>query len=1124
MFLVETEQKEDHTDIIVISRDEKGVKYYKRVSDFRPYFYVPADDEVPDDYRITGVEKGYTSILGEPLKKIYVRKSNMVSELRDKFSNHYEADILFSQRYIIDKIGEVEPYPLKVLFLDIELNTGETLPNLSDPDQEVICISLEDTFDNKKTTLFYESPDAPEKLSGNENIKVFNSEVDLLNGFINYMNKYDPDVISGWNCLDEHTHIQTRDGLKTLKDVKIGDILSNGDKVRNKWFSKKRVRELGSNFGIIRTSDEHKFLVFDTKYKYKNLDVLKKDNGKFKKAKDIKKGFLKFKYDWNKNTEYNIKDEILYLLGIIYSDGTMGKHSVSVYNNNLNIITKIRDIRSSLFPEENSKICEDTRHQNITYRITFKKKNLKNHLPFIINNQGKKELNIPLLSKLSDRQFGIFCAGLIDGDGSKSLIQVNKNSSYEEINGFHNLLLMNGILGSRYKCKGIYGNRFHILSIENESTLTEIRKHVVNHYKVENILMSNKKNRETHMPKFFIDREKKEIYTYISENRKLNEYCNMVDIETDSHIFLTPFITHNCERFDLTYLIKRMKKLGVDYRKLSPLNFVAIDKRYDDVFIKGRIILDLMRAYEHYRRISNQGHAESYSLEFTAQDVLGYGKLQIKEGFHDLWVNKPEQLIEYNVRDVNLVKAINEKLDIINFFNTIRCKACAQLKDIYFSSVLIDGLLLKRCHGNRVLPKRNVLGGTKYSGAYVVLPTPGLYENVLALDIKAMYPNIIKTFNMGYETFNPAGEIKISDEIGFNKGIGIISKTVRDLEKEREYYKKLMKEAYQKNDVEKGMVYHYKQYSIKVLSNAIYGYIGFPKSRLYLKDVANAITTMGRKLIKWTHKVLENIGYKIIYGDTDSVYVVSKKEGFYDILKEGRALTEIINKSYVEFVKSFGVDECTLEIEFEKVFKRVLFVSKRGEKSGAKKKYAYIPLWVDGKIAKDEIEYAGFETVRSDSPRISREIQRTVLKMILQGKTKDDVIEYLKDKYDKIINRLVPDEEVGFPTRIKESLLKYKSKGPVIKGALYSNKYLGTRFGQGSKPKFIYIKNVPRGYPDTEVLAYEKHIPEGFIPDWDKVTKRIFQMKLDEIFKSVGWGEVPNLQDRHTHLSKWGIK
>ncbi len=778
MFLVETEQKEDHTDIIVISRDEKGVKYYKRVSDFRPYFYVPADDEVPDDYRITGVEKGYTSILGEPLKKIYVRKSNMVSELRDKFSNHYEADILFSQRYIIDKIGEVEPYPLKVLFLDIELNTGETLPNLSDPDQEVICISLEDTFDNKKTTLFYESPDAPEKLSGNENIKVFNSEVDLLNGFINYMNKYDPDVISGWNVM----------------------------------------------------------------------------------------------------------------------------------------------------------------------------------------------------------------------------------------------------------------------------------------------------------------------------------------------------------RFDLTYLIKRMKKLGVDYRKLSPLNFVAIDKRYDDVFIKGRIILDLMRAYEHYRRISNQGHAESYSLEFTAQDVLGYGKLQIKEGFHDLWVNKPEQLIEYNVRDVNLVKAINEKLDIINFFNTIRCKACAQLKDIYFSSVLIDGLLLKRCHGNRVLPKRNVLGGTKYSGAYVVLPTPGLYENVLALDIKAMYPNIIKTFNMGYETFNPAGEIKISDEIGFNKGIGIISKTVRDLEKEREYYKKLMKEAYRKNDVEKGMVYHYKQYSIKVLSNAIYGYIGFPKSRLYLKDVANAITTMGRKLIKWTHKVLENIGYKIIYGDTDSVYVVSKKEGFYDILKEGRALTEIINKSYVEFVKSFGVDECTLEIEFEKVFKRVLFVSKRGEKSGAKKKYAYIPLWVDGKIAKDEIEYAGFETVRSDSPRISREIQRTVLKMILQGKTKDDVIEYLKDKYDKIVNRVVPDEEVGFPTRIKENLLKYRSKGPIIKGALYSNKYLGTRFGQGSKPKFIYIKNVPRGYPDTEVLAYEKHIPEGFIPDWDKVTKRIFQMKLDEIFKSVGWGEVPNLQDRHTHLSKWGIK
>ena len=256
----------------------------------------------------------------------------------------------------------------------------------------------------------------------------------------------------------------------------------------------------------------------------------------------------------------------------------------------------------------------------------------------------------------------------------------------------------------------------------------------------------------------------------------------------------------------------------------------------------------------------------------------------------------------------------------------------------------------------------------------------------------------------------------------------------------------------------------------------------------------------------------------------NSVYIEAKTKNLYDILEEGKKLMELLNTSYNAFVKERNGEECSLEIEFEKIFDSILFVSKKGEESGAKKKYAYLPLWVEGKTSVDEIEYTGFETVRSDTPRIAREVQKKVLEMILYDNKKEDVIEYLKSVYKEIINREIPDEEIGIPTKIKANLLNYKSVGPIIKGAMYSNKYLGTRFGQGNKPKFLYVKTVPQGYPDTKVLTFDEKLPDGFIPDWDKVTTRIFKNKLQEIFKAVGWGDFPDLEAKHTGLSTWGLK
>jgi len=784
-FLVETIQNFNRSDIVVFFRDESGKKHKKIITTFKPYFYVDEDATVPDDYRIVQVEKGHTNILGSPVKKIIVRKSTDVSKVRELFPKHYEADIMFANRYIIDVLGEQKQYPLKILSLDIETDSLNEFPDMDTANQIITSISLTDSFSNKTITLFYKSPECTEKVEQTEEIRVFHTEADMLNALIVWMKKLEPDVLTGWNL----------------------------------------------------------------------------------------------------------------------------------------------------------------------------------------------------------------------------------------------------------------------------------------------------------------------------------------------------------EGFDLPYLFKRMTVLEINPQQLSPLNNVYINDKFEDVTIKGMIVLDYMNAYKLFRGITNQGRAESYSLEFTSQSELGTGKLPHDNYFHDMWVHEPNKLIKYNRKDTELVIELEKKLKIIEFYNLIRCLTCSNLKDIYKTTTIVDGLLLRKVHNKIVLPSRYKQEGETYSGAFVYEPTPGVYTEVIALDVKGMYPNIIKTFNIGYETFNPEGEIQIEEKkgIGFNAGVGLMSQTVRDLETERAKFKKLMKSAKTDNDRN---FYHFRQYAIKVLANSIYGYLGAPNSRLYRKEVANAITTMGRKVIKWTQTVLKNLNYQILYGDTDSTYIKARNTGLLNILLEGKKLTHIINESYKELAHNCGATESTLEIEFEKIYTKIIFVAKKGaDGKGAKKRYAYITLWEDGKDSKGKIEYTGFDAKRSDSSRLSRRLQEQVLQMILTDKSKDEVLNYLKEIDRKIRNSETPAEEYAFPKGISMNLYEYgvtkedeegnsRKTGtpPVVRGCRYSNKYLGTRFSKGSKPKWMYVKSVPKGYPETDVISFEHELPDGFVPDYDIMIDKGINKKIESIFESAGFGKLPKLDSTQQTL------
>ena len=744
---------------------------------------------MPDDKRIIKVETGFKNILGKATKKIFVKHSKDVSYLKTLFNNTYEADILFTQRYIIDKIGEITPYPLKILSIDIETDTDKVVPDMKYPNQSITAIGMKDSFGGQETALVLRNKEWTDKQTKAIKGEIFDNEEDMLYAFMYKFNMYAPDIVTGWNVID----------------------------------------------------------------------------------------------------------------------------------------------------------------------------------------------------------------------------------------------------------------------------------------------------------------------------------------------------------FDLQYILKRMKQFGINYRKLSPLDSVFIREKKDsnsvDIRIDGIIVLDMMQLYMYFRRLSNQGRAVSYSLDSVSLDVVGEGKIFHKQTYREMWRDSPEKLVEYNLKDVDLVLRINDKLKIIDYFNQIRCISCSQLDKIYYTTVLVDGLLLRRLHNKSCLPTKKKNPEDKYSGAFVIPPKAGIYNKVLALDVKGMYPNLIKTFNIGYETFNPYGDIKISEGLAFDKGIGIISETIRDLEKERNIYKQLKKDA--KNPDERQM-YDYRQYAVKVLMNSIYGYLGYPGSRLYKREVADIITTLGRNLIQWSVQKVEELNYKIIYGDTDSLYIKSKSNEVIDILMEGKYLAKYLNDSYILFAKQYKSDDCTLEIEFEKIFDKILFVAKSGQEEGAKKKYAYKLLWADGDVVANKTKFSGFDLKRSDSSKLSRDVQETILNMIMNETPKEDIVKYLKEIHQKMINGEIPMDDIGFPKGIKKNLEDYgkiKDDGktkkvvgipPAITGALYSNKYLGTNFGEGSKPKWIYVKDIPNNYPKTKVIAFENNIPDGFIVDYEILTKRIFIMKLAEIFRAADLGELPILhREGEQGLDKW---
>lgn len=534
--------------------------------------------------------------------------------------------------------------------------------------------------------------------------------------------------------------------------------------------------------------------------------------------------------------------------------------------------------------------------------------------------------------------------------------------------------------------------------------------------------------------------------------------------------------------FDIGYLLARMRYLKIGWHVLSNVDVPepVFQHPKKEPEILGTVVFDMLQAYKkmHF------GELQSYTLNDIAHKELGVGKEKIMD-FGNLWKDNLQHLIDYNRKDVDLVVRIDKKAKLIKIFDDIkRYAGVRNINDCFYASRIHETRIMKKYKDKYIFPSKAPFveksAATMIKGAFVKEPEPGLYENVVVLDFKSLYPSIIYTFNLSTEMKSENGVdingVKLRQDVK-----GIMPSMIKELvELKNDMKKKVAGTGQNLSD---------KMFAIKTFINSFYGINALPSFRLYDKAIAENITFLGREVVTKCSSFVESLGYKVVYNDTDSLFVQVKS----DIIKEGEHILSKINKFLKTILTKYGVEKSTMKIEFEKAFSKIILQTK--------KRYAGLIIWEDKPVEK--LKVAGMAARRSDTPRISKKMQKDFLNIILKGGTKKQAINYIKSVIDDIISGDTNNVDIALPSKLNADISEYKvANSPKIRGVKYSNQFLETKFKAGSKFLLIYVKN--NQHTNVVCFNYEEQLKGLNIDKYTMINKAVFQ-KIKVLFESLGW-------------------
>ena len=481
----------------------------------------------------------------------------------------------------------------------------------------------------------------------------------------------------------------------------------------------------------------------------------------------------------------------------------------------------------------------------------------------------------------------------------------------------------------------------------------------------------------------------------------------------------------NVVNFDAWYLQRVADQLDIPLklgRESRPVHWRTLDDEGErrTAMIPGRIILDgieLLRA-AFYR-------FESFSLENVSRELLGEGKLlhgsQRGEEISELFLTDKSRLAEYNLKDCELVSRIFEHTALLDFALARSAMTGLNVDRLGGSVASFDNLYLPRLHRAGYVGPNASTDQTGSPGGFVLESVPGIFDHVLVLDFKSLYPSIIRTF-----AIDPLGlALGVSGQLPESETIeGFVGARFA---RSGHILPELITELWAQRDAAKAASDSPLSQAIKIIMNSFYGVLGTPGCRFFDARLASSITLRGHQILQETRDYIEAAGHRVIYGDTDSVFVWIHEAGSdEEALAAGRQLEQALNGWWRERIETeYGVSSA-LELEFETHFKRFLMPTVRGSDKGSKKRYAGVVSGSGSAGDSDQLIFKGLENVRTDWTRAAREFQEELYRRIFMQEPFED---YVRNFTASVVAGK-RDQDLVYRKRLRRKLDEYERNVP----------------------------------------------------------------------------------------------
>ena len=493
----------------------------------------------------------------------------------------------------------------------------------------------------------------------------------------------------------------------------------------------------------------------------------------------------------------------------------------------------------------------------------------------------------------------------------------------------------------------------------------------------------------------------------------------------------------------------------------------------------------------------------SRKLDWVAQRLeLGEKLTNRIEGMtvHNGWREYFDEFVDYCLVDTTLLRDVDEKLHAIDFH-----LAMQQLCGVAFPSTnkvtrYFRGLIARRT--DKKAPSGRANSREELQAAFIPDPKYGRHEGVALVDYASLYPNIILSDNLSWETKRRHGGEGIKS-VGNGTHWeqtkqGLLPSVVVEMLALRKEYKKKMYEA---TDPDEKLGYDMLQTATKVAVNALYGMVSMRKIGGMWSDldIGKTITYRGRESIKFLMSESEEQGHIALYGHTDSAFIQVPFD-------EAEALAKHLTKSAQE-----KLDMPYLDVELEAYFD--YWISTK-----TKNRYFGIKTWPESE--KGKMKVTGFELKAANAAPITKKVQDIAFNLIGTGASEDEVNAAIRPIVNSLKDGTVNIEDVATFGRVKKPFHQYTTVVPMaVRAAKYYNDNMqpDEPFKPGDGAQWVYISRTPESMPNqiefskrksmwAEVVAFRdpSEIDE-FDIDYETITEKMIHKKLESVYSTMEW-------------------